>query len=36
MFTFGWFSSGRDRAAADLFSVALDHMEKGFIPARLA
>lgn len=36
MFTFGWFSSGRDRAAIDLFTSALDHMESGFIPGRLA
>ncbi len=36
MFTFGWFSSGRDRAAIDLFTAALDHMERGFIKGRLA
>jgi phosphoribosylglycinamide formyltransferase-1 len=36
MFTFGWFSSGRDQAAIDLFTAALDHMEKGFIPGRIA
>lgn len=36
MFTFGWFSSGRDQAAIDLFNITLDHMDKGFIPARLA
>ena len=36
MFTFGWFSSGRDQAAIDLFTVALDHLEKGFIKGRLA
>lgn len=36
MFTFGWFSSGRDQAAIDLFTTALDRMESGFIPGRLA
>ena len=36
MCTFGWFSSGRDQAAIDLFTVALDCMEKGFIKGRLA
>jgi phosphoribosylglycinamide formyltransferase-1 len=36
MFAFGWFSSGRDRAALDLFTTTLDHLESGFIPARLA
>ncbi len=36
MISFGWFSSGRDQAAVDLFSAALDHMESGFIPACLA
>jgi phosphoribosylglycinamide formyltransferase-1 len=36
MFNFGWFSSGRDQAAIDLFTAALDRMESGFIPSRLA
>lgn len=36
MFAFGWFSSGRDQAAIDLFTAAHDHMASGFIPARLA
>ncbi len=36
MFNFGWFSSGRDQAAIDLFIAALDRMESGFIPGRLA
>jgi phosphoribosylglycinamide formyltransferase-1 len=36
MFIFGWFSSGRDRAAIDLFAAALDRMESGFIPGRIA
>jgi phosphoribosylglycinamide formyltransferase-1 len=36
MFTFGWFSSGRDQAAVDLFSTAITYMEQGFIPARVA
>jgi phosphoribosylglycinamide formyltransferase-1 len=36
MFTFGWFSSGRDQAAIDLFTAALDRMEQGFIPGRIA
>jgi phosphoribosylglycinamide formyltransferase 1 len=36
MFTCGWFSSGRDRAAIDLFTAALDHMENGFIPGKIA
>jgi phosphoribosylglycinamide formyltransferase 1 len=36
MFTCGWFSSGRDRAAIDLFTAVLDHMESGFIPGKIA
>jgi len=36
MFTFGWFSSGRDQAAIDLFSTTLEHLRSGFIPGRLA
>ncbi len=36
MLMFGWFSSGRDQAAIDLFNAALDHMESGFIPGRIA
>jgi phosphoribosylglycinamide formyltransferase-1 len=36
MFSFGWFSSGRDQAAMDLFTTALEHMESGFIPGRIA
>ncbi|MBI4795408.1 MAG: hypothetical protein HY790_06150, partial [Deltaproteobacteria bacterium] len=36
MMTFGWFSSGRDQAAIDLFTAALDKMAEGFIPGRLA
>jgi phosphoribosylglycinamide formyltransferase 1 len=36
MFTFGWFSSGRDQAAIDLFTATLDHLEQGLIKARLA
>jgi phosphoribosylglycinamide formyltransferase-1 len=36
MFTFGWFSSGRDHAALDLFTAALDHMDQGLIKGRLA
>lgn len=34
--TFGWFSSGRDRAAVDLFATVLDHMKSGFIPGKIA
>jgi hypothetical protein len=34
MFTFGWFSSGRDQAARDLFNTVLDRIESGFIPGR--
>ncbi len=36
MFTFGWFSSGRDQAAIDLFTAVVDRMATGFIPGRLA
>jgi hypothetical protein len=36
MFTFGWFSSGLDQAAIDLFTFALDHMKSGFMKGRLA
>ena len=36
MFRFGWFSSGRDQAAIDLFTAAQDHMEMGSIKRRLA
>jgi phosphoribosylglycinamide formyltransferase-1 len=36
MFTFGWFSSGRDQAAIDLFNTVADRIADGFIPGRLA
>ena len=36
MFNFGWFSSGRDRAALDLFLAAHERLESGFIPGRIA
>jgi hypothetical protein len=36
MFSFGWFSSGRDQAALDLFNAVLDRIETGFILGRLA
>jgi len=36
MFTFGWFSSGRDQAAIDLFNAAVDCIADGFIPGRMA
>jgi phosphoribosylglycinamide formyltransferase-1 len=36
MFNFGWFSSGRDQAAIDLFTAVMDRMATGFIPGRLA
>jgi len=36
MFSFGWFSSGRDQAAIDLFAAAWERMESGFIPGRIA
>lgn len=36
MFSFGWFSSGRDQAAVDLFSAVMDRIASGFIPGRLA
>jgi hypothetical protein len=36
MFTFGWFSSGRDQAAIDLFTTTLERMETCFIKGRVA
>ena len=36
MFSFGWFSSGRDQAAIDLFTAVMDRMPTGFIPGLLA
>jgi phosphoribosylglycinamide formyltransferase-1 len=36
MFSFGWFSSGRDQAAIDLLAAAHDRMLAGFIPGRIA
>jgi len=33
---FGWFTSGRDQAALDLFLAAYEKMETGFIPAGIA
>jgi phosphoribosylglycinamide formyltransferase 1 len=36
MFNFGWFSSGRDQAAIDLFKAVMDRTETGSIPGRLA
>jgi phosphoribosylglycinamide formyltransferase-1 len=36
MFTFGWFSSGRDQAAIDLFNAVADRLADGFILGRLA
>ena len=36
MFTFGWFSSGRDQAAIDLFRAVSDRLADGFIPGRMA
>ena len=36
MFNFGWFSSGRDQAAIDLFVAAQERMAGGFIPGRIA
>lgn len=36
MFRFGWFSSGRDQAAIDLFTAAWERMESGYIPGRIA
>lgn len=36
MFSFGWFSSGRDQAAIDLFTAAHERMARGFIPGRIA
>ena len=35
-FTFGWFSSGRDQAALDLFTAAWERMADGFIPGSIA
>jgi phosphoribosylglycinamide formyltransferase 1 len=36
MFKFGWFSSGRDQAAIDLFNAAREQSERGFIPGAIA
>jgi hypothetical protein len=36
MFSFGWFSSGRDPPAIDLFNAVADRLAGGFIPGRLA
>lgn len=36
MFNFGWFCSGRDQAAIDLFVAAYERMAAGFIPGRIA
>jgi phosphoribosylglycinamide formyltransferase-1 len=36
MFSFGWFSSGRDQAAIDLFVAAHERLARGLIPGRLA
>ena len=36
MFSFGWFSSGRDQAAIDLFTAVMDRLATGFIAGRLA
>ena len=36
MFNFGWFSSGRDQAAIELFEAACERLDRGFIPGRLA
>lgn len=33
---FGWFTSGRDQAALDLFLTAAEHMANGFIPGEMA
>lgn len=35
-FSCGWFSSGRDQAAIDLFITAWEHMAGGFLPAAIA
>lgn len=36
MVRFGWFSSGRDQAAIDLFNAVMDRITSGFIRGRLA
>ncbi len=36
MFCFGWFSSGRDQAAIDLFEAVRQRIQDGFIPGRIA
>jgi phosphoribosylglycinamide formyltransferase-1 len=36
MMRFGWFTSGRDQAALDLFLAAAREMESGFIPGEIA
>lgn len=33
---FGWFTSGRDQAALDLFQAAAEEMNRGFIPGKIA
>jgi len=35
MYTFGWFSTGRDKAARDLLSEAWENIHDGTIPARI-
>jgi phosphoribosylglycinamide formyltransferase-1 len=35
MYTFGWFSTGRDEAARELLTQAWDHIEDGIIPAKI-
>ncbi len=36
MFSLGWFSTGRDKAARDLLKIVFDKIKEGFIPAKLA
>jgi phosphoribosylglycinamide formyltransferase-1 len=36
MFRVGWFSSGRDQAAIDLFTGVADRIDRGLIPGRIA
>jgi phosphoribosylglycinamide formyltransferase-1 len=36
MMRFGWFTSGRDQAALDLFQAAAEEMARGFIPGKIA
>lgn len=36
MMRFGWFTSGRDQAALDLFQTAAEEMARGFIPGKIA